>query len=99
MEDSGFTVTNVTGLGLSNDYTISSLDAQTIYKMAREADTEDAEALFISCTGLSAAYIIDALEEDLRKPVIISNQATFWQSLRLSGIYRVIHGFGKLMQT
>lgn len=98
MEDSGFTVTNTTGLEITNEYEISALDIQTIYEMAREADTDDAEALFISCTGLSAVHILDALEEDLGKPVISSNQATFWHSLKLSNINSKIDGFGSLFQ-
>jgi len=94
--DSGIYITNITGLGIRNDYSISSLDTHSIYKMAVEANTEDAEAVFISCTGLSAANLIEVLEEDLQKPVITSNQATFWHSLRLSQIGSKLENFGQL---
>lgn len=94
--EGGLQVTNITSLGLANDYTISALDSNTIYKMAIQANTDDAEALFISCTGLQAAPIITALEEDLQKPVITSNQATFWHALRLSGVGTKVEGFGTL---
>src|SRR5699024_367530 len=77
-------ITNMTSLGIADDYANSELDSNTIYEMAMNADTEDADALFLSCTGLSAVHIIEALEEDLQKPVITSNQATFWHTLRLS---------------
>lgn len=92
----GFRITNMTGLGHDNDYTISALDSKAIYDMAMAADTEDADALFLSCTGLSATHLIDVLEEDLQKPVITSNQATFWHALRLSKIMSPIKGYGQL---
>ena len=38
----------------------------------------------------------EALEEDLQKPVITSNQATFWHTLRLSKIASKVKGFGQL---
>ncbi|MBO1002102.1 maleate cis-trans isomerase family protein [Pseudogracilibacillus auburnensis] len=94
--ESGLTVTNITGLGIMNDYEISNLDSNTIYRMAINANTDDADALFISCTGLQAVHMIQELEEDLQKPVITSNQATFWHSLRLSGVGTQIKGFGEL---
>lgn|SRR5690625_3532409 len=96
-QDSGFTITNLTGLGITSDYGISNTSIDTVYKMAKEADTKDAEAVFISCTGLSAVHLIKALEEDLQKPVITSNQATFWHSLRLAGIHSKIDNFGSLL--
>lgn len=92
----GFHITNMTGLGIADDYAISELDSKTIYEMAMNADTEDADALFLSCTGLSAVHIIEAFEEDLQKPVITSNQATFWHTLRLSKIASKVKGFGQL---
>src|SRR5690625_1957728 len=94
--DSGLEITQLTGLGIMNDYKISSLDIHSIYQMAKEVNTDDAEAVFISCTGLSTAHLIEVLEEDLNKPVITSNQATFWHSLRLSGINSNIKDFGQL---
>ena len=94
--ENGFQISNLTGLGIDNDYTISDLDSHAIYDMAVNADTPDADAVFLSCTGLSATHLIDVLETDLNKPVITSNQATFWHALRLSQIRSKIQGFGHL---
>lgn len=94
--DCGLDITNITGLGIRNDYKISTLDMELIYQMAMEVNTADAEAVFLSCTGLSAVPLIEVLEEDLQKPVITSNQATFWHSLRLSQIGSKLKNFGQL---
>lgn len=96
--DSGFHITNITGLGLNNDYKISALNSEEIYQLAVAANNDDAEALLIACTGLSAVHLVEKLERDLQKPVITSNQATFWHALRLSGVTDGIDGYGKLLQ-
>ena len=40
--------------------------------------------------------ILEALQEDLKKPVITSNQATMWRLLRLANINTELKGFGRL---
>lgn len=62
--------------------------------------TEDPaiEALFISCTALRTAGIIERLEQRIGRPVVTSNQALSWDALRLSGNSRVIAGAGQLLR-
>lgn len=50
-ESSGLNITNLTGLGLMNDYEISEVDRKTTYQMAMDLSTPDTDAVFISCTG------------------------------------------------
>jgi arylmalonate decarboxylase len=50
--------------------------------MARAVDRPEADAIFISCTSLPTLKLIDAIEEQLGKPVVTSNQATFWNALQ-----------------
>lgn len=94
----GLSITNLTGLGIMNDYKISSLDLETIYNMAVETITADSEALFISCTGISALPMIRLLEKDLGVPVITSNQATFWHTLKIANIQSSNTEYGSLFQ-
>lgn len=82
----GLSITNMTGLGIMNDYKISSISLNTIYQMAVDTVTDDSEAIFISCTGLSTVPLIKILEDDLNIPVITSNQATFWHALKIANI-------------
>jgi len=60
-------------------------------------NTKDAEAVLILCTGIRSVPILEALENDLGKPVISAIQATFWHCLRLTGIKAEIKGYGKLL--
>jgi maleate cis-trans isomerase len=65
-----------------------------MYDFARRSVSDKAEILFISCMGLRTVGVIRALEEDLGIPVVTSNQASFWQALRLAGVKAHIEGFG-----
>jgi maleate isomerase len=67
------------------------------YTLGREADTETAEAVLISGTGLPTAGIVERLERDLAKPVVTSQAATLWYALRTLGIERPVMGYGRLL--
>jgi maleate cis-trans isomerase len=70
---------------------------QRAYQLARQANTPDADAVFLSGTGLPTIGVLETLEQDLKKPVISSNQASLWQALRLAGVRQAIRGFGRLL--
>ncbi|MEM2552944.1 MAG: hypothetical protein QXE02_05435, partial [Sulfolobales archaeon] len=59
---------------------------------------EGAEGLFISCTNLRTFEVIEPLEKDLGIPVVTSNQASLWASLRGLGIRERIDGLGRLLR-
>lgn len=61
-------------------------------------DDSQADALFISCTALKTAPVIEHLEKCLGKPVVTSNQALAWDSLRQAGDTRSLPGLGQLMR-
>jgi maleate isomerase len=44
-----------------------------------------------------ARAAIQALENDLLKPVVTSTQATLWNILRMAGVNERISGYGQLM--
>ena len=63
-----------------------------------DADTPDADGMFISCTGLHVDGLIEPLEHELGKPVLTSNQCGLWGSLRALGIPDQLPGLGTLFQ-
>ena len=65
-------------------------------RLARDAYTPQAEALFIPCTDFEAIDLIEVLERDLGVPVVTANQATMWHALRLSGVVDALPHFGTL---
>jgi maleate isomerase len=67
------------------------------YRLAREADAPDADAVLLSGTGLPTIGVLELLERDLGKPVISSNQASLWRALRMAGVREPTTGFGRLL--
>ncbi|MFB3102725.1 MAG: decarboxylase [Alphaproteobacteria bacterium] len=62
------------------------------------ADCEGAEAMVISCTDFPVLDMIAQLEDELAKPVVTSNQATFWAALRAAGIDDRFDRYGTLLR-
>ena len=98
LENNGFEVLKLKGLGFLYDSEIDSQNLETVYKLAKEVDTKDTDVIAILCTGIRSVPILDMLEKDLGKPVISAIQATFWHSLRLSGVKEKITGYGSLLE-
>lgn len=59
---------------------------------------DEADAYFISCANIHSIDVIEDLERELKKPVITSNQASIWCSLRMTGIREAVPGLGHLLR-
>lgn len=94
----GVDVINILGLGYDDDIDISGISAQVITDYALKACDEEADLLFVSCTALRTADIIDEIERALDKPVISSNQALVWHSLKLIEYPKTIEAPGSLFE-
>lgn len=81
--ESGIEVTAASGLGLISD--IWTVPHEVTMQLVRETDTDDADAVFISCTNMPTYDVIAALEAELHKPVLTANQVTMWRALSLIG--------------
>jgi maleate isomerase/arylmalonate decarboxylase len=77
---------------------IARLPAAVAYRLAKSVDRAEAEAIVISCTDFATLGIIPVLEAELGKPVITSNQATFWAALRAAGVGDRPDSFGRLLR-
>jgi len=109
LEGNGMEVVKILGLNISRMERrfpltqrevspIGLLEPYVAYKLAREVNCNEADGLLISCTGFRTIEIIEALEKDLQKPVISSNQAMFAEILKKVGIGEGIEGHGSLLR-
>ena len=101
--EAGFKVTNIAGLGIGadgpEDYVrIARTDRDDIVEHAVNSDTRDADLMLVSCTDFPVLGLIPKLEDKLGKPVITSNQATFWATLRAAQIGDQFEAFGALLK-
>ena len=97
LEAAGFEVRAIEGLGLELDRDIGTLAFEDVGRLARRVHRANADAVFLSCTNLPALPILGALEEELGCPVVSSNAATIWHSLRLLGTSARATGLGTLL--
>lgn len=58
----------------------------------------DADTYFLSCTNIQSIDAIATLEARLSRPVVTSNQAALWYSLRRCGIADDIPALGRLFR-
>ncbi len=95
LEAHGLEVVNFDNLrGVTNIYDET---AERAYRLARMVDCAEAEAVFLTGTGMPTLPVIEALEQDLGKPVVSSASAMMWHALRLAGVRQPIPGYGRLL--
>ena len=92
----GFEILELQGMNIRENSAIDRVEPAFIREYARGVDRADADALFVCCGALRALDIVDGLERDVGKPVVVSNQAQMWDCLRLAGIEDRIGGYGRL---
>jgi maleate isomerase len=80
------------GMGFAQE--VTSLSAQISAGCPTTAD-----GVLIAGTGFRCVAILDALEQDLKRPVLSANQASLWHCLRLAGVPSDVSGYGKLLKT
>jgi maleate isomerase len=97
LEESGFAVASIGGLGCATDAKIGRLEPADAVSLVERVDTPEADAVFISCTNFHCLPAIALLERQLDKPVVTSNLAGAWAALRQIGIDDAIPGHGRLL--
>ncbi|WP_415182469.1 ectoine utilization protein EutA [Phaeovulum sp.] len=79
----GFTVDRFTCLDMDDDRAMARISPDEIVAFARDAMAKTSDALFISCTAVRAAGIIDQVEAATGALALSSNYAVAWNVLRL----------------
>lgn len=99
MQEAGFEVIHDFGLGLPGGDSYTRVTPEEWRDVARTHRHPDAQGYFLSCTNTRMIETIEAIETDLDRPVVTSNQATLWASLARLGQPRELSGLGRLFQT
>ncbi|MGD6809058.1 MAG: maleate cis-trans isomerase family protein [Candidatus Bathyarchaeia archaeon] len=83
LTESGFAVVHHRSLGIRENLKIGRLTPNDTQTLALNTDSSIAQAVFISCTNFQTFKVLPHLEKELNKPVISSNSATLWASLKM----------------
>ncbi|PPR11722.1 MAG: Maleate isomerase [Alphaproteobacteria bacterium MarineAlpha11_Bin1] len=98
----GIDVLSTAGLSLNTSLKsiqkISQVPPLDVFNHARLVNHPNAEAVLICCTDFNTFSSIELLENELGKPVLSSNSATLWHSLRNAGIADQINDLGTLLR-
>ena len=95
--DNGHPVVASVGLGITDDKELAEVPLERAYDLALQTDTDEATAVFISCTNFASVGAIAALEAELGKPVVSAVQASFWYAVVIAGAGAAGRGLGRLL--
>lgn len=98
LREAGFELLADKAVGLPGTDAYCVAPPQLWYDEAVKLRRDNTDAYFISCANIHSIDVIEDLEKTLDKPVITSNQAALWCSLRRAGIKDVVPGLGALLQ-
>ena len=82
----GLRVVSHRSLGMASGLAVGDLEPTVAFHEARQVNTPEADALFLSGTNWRTIEVIEAMELDLGKSVFTANQVTMWATLRELGI-------------
>ena len=98
--DQGFEVPVMGSWNIGDDDTVARITPGSIREAVLDLGRqEDTDAVFVSCSGMRVAGIVEDLEAAIGKPVTSSNHAMAWHCLRLAGYEDPVPGFGTLFRT
>ena len=95
--EEGFDCVSSAHLGISVNFDFAEIPTETLRRLARQADSAQAEAVVVTCTNLSTARLVDELETELGKPVFDSLLLALWHPLRMLGWTTPIPGWGRVL--
>jgi maleate isomerase len=96
--DSGFEIPLVGSFYEDNDLNVGKISEESILDAAISiGKNSQCSGVFISCTSLRSARVIEKAEVAIGKPVTASNHALAWHLLRLAGIKSQLEGYGTLL--
>jgi len=90
-------IDSFSGFNLEYDSDIAKVDPQHLLKTIKNINHSNIDAVFVSCTALRIVEVLQEVEDLIKKPIISSNQAIIWDSIRSTKIKSSIEGYGKLL--
>ncbi len=91
-------VVHIESLQLDNWEAMNNQTTDAVYRLVSRADHADAEGILVLSTNLPTLEVLQILEDDLKKPVVSTNQGMIWAACRKLGIRDAIQGYGRLWQ-
>ncbi len=98
MEMSGFKVVHSELDGFVASIELGRVGPERAYELALRTDRRDAEAILMPGGNWPVMCIVERLEKELGKPVLVNNAVSLWAGLRLLKRADSIPGYGLLLR-
>ena len=100
MQASGFEVVHSEVVGFVASVDLGRVGPETAYELARRADRPDADAIIMPGGNWASMPVVERLESELGKPVLVNNAVSLWAGLRLlkQNDSISISGYGRLLR-
>jgi maleate isomerase len=98
MEASGFTVVHSEVAGIVSGVELGRVGPDKAYELCRKTDRPDAEAIIMPGGNWGCMSVVQRLEDELGKPVIVNNAVSLWAGLRVIKSGVSIPGYGRLLR-
>jgi arylmalonate decarboxylase len=100
MQASGFTVVHSEVVGFVASVDLGRVGPETAYELGRRADRPDADAIIMPGGNWASMPVVERLERELGKPVLVNNAVSLWAGLRLlkRNDSISISGYGRLLR-
>lgn len=98
MRANGFDVVHSEVLGFVSGVALGRAEPETAYELGRKADRAEAQAVIMPGGNWAAMSVVERLERELGKPVLVNNAVSLWAGLRLLRRGDCIEGYGRLLR-
>jgi len=98
MESSGFKVVHSEVVGFVASIDLGRVGPETAYELGRRADRPDADAIVMPGGNWASMPVVERLENELDKPILVNNAVSLWAGLRLLKRNDSIPGYGRLLR-
>ena len=98
MEASGFEVVHSEVVGIVSGVELGRVGPEKAYELCRKTDRPDAEAIIMPGGNWGCMSVVQRLEDELGKPVIVNNAVSLWAGLRMLKRGDSIAGYGTLLR-
>lgn len=99
IEKQGIEVPAAGSFNNSDDGEVARMSPATTRDAAIELGRDkNVDGVFVACTSLRVAEIVEDVEKAIGKPLTSSNHAMAWHALRLAGVKDSVPGWGRLFR-
>jgi maleate cis-trans isomerase len=98
MESSGFEVVHSEVVGFVASIELGRVGPETAYELGRRTDRPNADAIIMPGGNWASMPVVERLERELGKPVLVNNAVSLWAGLHLLKRNDSISGYGRLLR-